>query len=105
MKGFIDLFFCFQGKYFILDWKTNALKDYTQASIWECMRKNRYDLQASIYASAIKRYLSLWEKRPFTECFGGAIYFFLRGGEPLLFKPDLELAQEIDIKDLIWKEE
>ena len=46
------------------------------------MQEHAYFLQAAIYTEAIKRYLSLVEKRPFEECFGGAFYLFLRGIQP-----------------------
>jgi exodeoxyribonuclease V beta subunit len=83
MKGFADLFFEFEGKYYLLDWKSNYLgpsnSDYTQEKIAEAMLQHQYYMQASIYADALDRYVKLFDKRPFSECFGGAIYYFVRG--------------------------
>lgn len=83
MKGFADLFFEFNGKYYLLDWKSNYLgpsdEDYTFEKMEQAMQKNDYYLQASIYAAALMRYVKLFDNRPFSECFGGAIYYFVRG--------------------------
>jgi exodeoxyribonuclease V beta subunit len=108
IKGFIDLIIFFEGRYFLLDWKTNALgskeEDYSQEKILECMQKHQYDLQAAIYSAAIKKMLAVFDPRPFAECFGGAIYFFLRGGDPLYFHPDLTLVDQLDVQEYAWQE-
>ncbi len=92
MKGFADLFFEFGGKYYLLDWKSNYLgpsdADYTQEKIAEAMQQNQYELQASIYADALERYVKLFDNRPFKECFGGAIYYFVRGKAAYHFIPE-----------------
>ena len=84
MAGFIDLFFEYNGKYYILDWKSNYLgnkpEDYGQGSLTEAMKGNNYNLQYFIYTVAMKRYLEV--KMPgfnYDEHFGGVIYIFLRG--------------------------
>jgi exodeoxyribonuclease V beta subunit len=78
MKGFIDLLFLFEGKYYILDWKMNYLTEYSPASLKAAMEEHNYTLQGKIYKEALKSHLAL-DKRPFEELFGGTIYFFLRG--------------------------
>ena len=92
MKGFADLFFEIEGKYYLLDWKSNYLgpsdADYTQEKIADAMQRNQYDLQASIYADALRRYVKLFDNRPFSECFGGAIYYFVRGRAIYHFTPE-----------------
>ncbi len=92
LKGFIDLVFRYQGRYYILDWKTNYLgpakDDYSAEKIEECMRQNGYFLQASIYTSALKKYLALFEKKAFSALFGGVVYFFLRGTFAYFFDPE-----------------
>ncbi|MES2199159.1 MAG: UvrD-helicase domain-containing protein [Chlamydiota bacterium] len=109
LKGFIDLIFRYRGRYFLLDWKTNALglteEEYTEEKMQGCMQEHQYDLQAAIYACAIKKYLALFDKRPFRQIFGGAVYFFLRGKKPLFFYPELPLAKAVENGDLLWKEE
>lgn len=80
MKGFIDLCFEWEGKYYILDWKTNYLSDYSQESLKQAMQEGDYFLQAEIYAQALKRH--------FKEnlSFGGCFYLFIRGSSFYYFK-------------------
>lgn len=86
IKGVIDLFFEHEGKYYLLDWKSNWLgpssEYYCQESLESAMIQNDYKLQAIIYTAAMKRYLKLFDKRPFEPIFGGAYYCFLRGIGP-----------------------
>ncbi len=83
MKGFIDLVFESQKRYYLLDWKTNylgdSLQDYSPENVLKSMDQHDYFLQASIYAEALKRYVKLFDKRPFSDCFGGVFYIFVRG--------------------------
>lgn len=83
MKGFADLIFAWHGKYYILDWKSNYLgpsaADYSPEALERAMTDNDYKLQASIYAEALRRYVKLFDNRPFDACFGGALYYFIRG--------------------------
>lgn len=93
MKGVIDLCFEYQGKYYLLDWKTNYLgpdKSYysEEALLLEIKRCN-YLLQASIYATALKKHIQLFDSRPFADLFGGAIYYFIRGKRFYHFYPTL----------------
>lgn len=91
VKGFCDLLFQWEGKYYLLDWKSNylgsKLEDYSKENIEKTMDAHGYFLQASIYKEALKRYVKLFDKRPFEEVFGGAIYFFIRGNAPYVFIP------------------
>lgn len=85
IKGVIDLLFYHEGRYYLLDWKTNWLGEesacYSQEKMKEAMEENHYFLQASLYQEAIRRYLQTVDKRPFEECFGGTFYLFVRGIE------------------------
>lgn len=89
LQGAIDLIFYHEEKYYILDWKTNWLgnkkEDYEKESLIAEIEKNRYDLQAKIYMEALRKYLAIYEKKPFHEIFGGCFYLFLRG---TVFGPD-----------------
>jgi exodeoxyribonuclease V beta subunit len=78
-KGYIDLFFMYGDKYYLLDWKSNWAEEYAEENIEKAMQEHDYYLQAKIYTEALKRYLNVVEKRPFEECFGGIFYLFLRG--------------------------
>jgi exodeoxyribonuclease V beta subunit len=87
MKGFIDLLFEFEGKVYLLDWKSNwlgpNLDAYASASIGAEMTRRFYTLQLSIYTVAVHRFLQF--RKPgydYEEHFGGAYYLFLRGIEP-----------------------
>jgi exodeoxyribonuclease V beta subunit len=90
IKGFIDLFFEKEGKYYLADWKTNWLENYSQESLEQAMHEGDYFLQGSLYAQALKRYLQLYDPRPFEECFGGAYYIFVRGPAVYHFFPSLD---------------
>ena len=96
MKGFADLIFLYEDKYYLLDWKTNylgpSLQDYSQEKIADAMKMHQYFLQASIYAAALKRYVKLFDNRPFEEIFGGAFYVFVRGNAVFHFFPSAEDA-------------
>lgn len=86
LKGVVDLFFEHEGKYYLIDWKSNWLgpsqEYYKQQNLEESMIANSYDLQAKIYCEAFQRYLKVFDKRPFHEYFGGIYYFFVRGISP-----------------------
>lgn len=94
VKGVIDLFFEHQGKYYLLDWKSNWLgtsdECYLQDNLMRSMEDHDYHLQAKIYREALKRYLRLFDQRDFDELFGGTYYIFLRGlgaGNGILYMP------------------
>ena len=84
MNGKIDLFFEREGKYYLLDWKSNYLGDtleaYSPAALADVMRRANYHLQYLIYTLAAKKYLSL--RLPgfdYDRDFGGVVYLFARG--------------------------
>lgn len=109
LKGFIDLFFEYQGKYYILDYKSNHLgyrtQDYNQQAMQDAMMEHRYDLQYQFYTLAIHRYLkSRIKDYDYHQHFGGAIYLFLRGVNSdennqygvYFTRPDYQLINELD---------
>jgi exodeoxyribonuclease V beta subunit len=84
LKGFIDLVFCWQGRYYLLDYKSNWLGDnsssYSKNEMQQAMAEHRYDLQYQLYTLALHRYLqSRLENYDYNHHFGGVIYLFLRG--------------------------
>ncbi len=85
MTGFVDLFFMHNGKYYVLDWKTNylgpKLEDYSPQAVAQAMTDNNYHLQYLIYSYAVKLYLEhrLGKSFDYERDFGGAIYVFVRG--------------------------
>ncbi|MBI5606362.1 MAG: exodeoxyribonuclease V subunit beta, partial [Deltaproteobacteria bacterium] len=87
MKGFIDLVFQFEGRFFLVDWKSNFLgsrvEDYGQPALIMEMRKNFYILQYHLYALALNRYLmNRLPDYAYERHFGGVFYIFLRGIDP-----------------------
>ena len=84
LKGFIDLIFQWQGKYFVLDYKSNHLgntfADYGQAQMEEAMSGHHYHLQYLLYTLALHRFLK--QRLPdydYEQHVGGNYYLFLRG--------------------------
>ena len=61
LTGFADLIFEWQGRYHVLDYKTNwlgaRLAHYRGASLDAAMAGHHYDLQALLYTVALHRYL------------------------------------------------
>ena len=84
LKGFIDLAFEHSGKFYLVDWKTNVLENYTPAALEETMVQNDYLLQGKIYATALTRYLKLYGDLQF----GGVFFLFVRGPVAYHFTPE-----------------
>ncbi|QJE01674.1 exodeoxyribonuclease V subunit beta [Massilia forsythiae] len=108
LKGFTDLVFEHRGRYWVLDYKSNALGPgdaaYTQAAMAAGMAGHRYDIQGAIYLLALHRLLRARlgaAYDPATQL-GGALFLFLRGiASPathgcFLLAPDLELLDGLD---------
>ncbi|MFE8117554.1 exodeoxyribonuclease V subunit beta [Brenneria goodwinii] len=84
LKGFIDLVFRWQGRYYLLDYKSNWLgadaSAYTQSAMRQAMAEHRYDLQYQLYSLALHRYLRhRIAGYDYDRHFGGVFYLFLRG--------------------------
>ncbi len=108
MNGFIDLVFRHDGRFYIIDWKSNFLgaapADYASDRLMQAMRDNFYFLQYHLYTLALHRYLQL--RRPgydYGQHFGGVFYVFLRGlskdePSPGIFfdRPQQVLVQEME---------
>ncbi|MDY7574465.1 PD-(D/E)XK nuclease family protein [Actimicrobium sp. CCI2.3] len=93
LKGFIDLVFEADGRYYLLDWKSNHLgylpQDYDHAGIAMAMAEHGYHLQYLLYTLALHRYLG--QRVPgyaYDTHFGGVLYLFLRGIRPDWTNPD-----------------
>ncbi|WP_070989908.1 UvrD-helicase domain-containing protein [Halofilum ochraceum] len=107
MHGFIDLVVEHEGRYWILDYKTNALgrlrADYAHERLAEAMAEHHYDLQYLIYTVALHRHLR--QRLPGYdphEHLGGVQYLFVRAldenGENGVFsdQPDPTLVERLD---------
>jgi exodeoxyribonuclease V beta subunit len=84
LKGFIDLSFEHQGKFYLIDWKTNALENYAKEGLEKAMIEHDYHLQGKIYATALTRYLKLYGHSAY---FGGVFFLFVRGPAAYHFLP------------------
>lgn len=87
MRGFIDLVFRFQGRYFIADYKSNHLgnrvEDYGPNRLEQAMHQHRYPLQMLLYSVALHRYLAFrLPDYDYHTHFGGVFYLFVRGMRP-----------------------
>ena len=93
LKGYIDLVFEHQGRYFILDWKSNHLgdtqADYAPTPVAAAMAEHGYHLQYLLYGVALDRHLRqrLPGYQP-ARHFGGVLYLFVRGVRPAWTNPD-----------------
>ncbi|WP_309544711.1 PD-(D/E)XK nuclease family protein [Alkalilimnicola ehrlichii] len=87
MKGFIDLIFEQEGRYYLVDYKSNwlgaRLEDYARERLGIAMAEHGYHLQYLVYLVALHRYLRtrLPDYRYETHI-GGVFYLFLRGLSP-----------------------
>jgi len=84
LKGFIDLVYVKDNRYYVLDYKSNHLGDsiecYNHEALSEVMVGHRYDFQYQLYSLALHRLLrSRLADYDFEQHFGGAYYLFLRG--------------------------
>lgn len=76
IKGFIDLIFLHQDRYYLLDWKTNLLPSYDPTTLHQAMEHHDYHLQARLYSTALSRYLTHTHT---SHSIAGTYYIFLRG--------------------------
>ncbi|RUR32095.1 exodeoxyribonuclease V subunit beta [Vreelandella andesensis] len=106
LKGFIDLAFEYQGRFYVLDWKSNYLgpndSDYEPDALRNALLAKRYDLQAALYLLAMHRLLKarLPDYDPHQHL-GGSMTVFLRGsrsaGRGVFSEPaPVELIEALD---------
>lgn len=85
LRGFIDLTFEHQGKYYVADYKSNWLgpdaEAYHAQALAQAILEHRYDLQAALYLFALHRLLKtrLGEDYDYERHVGGSLVFFVRG--------------------------
>jgi exodeoxyribonuclease V beta subunit len=84
LRGFIDLVFEHQGRFYLVDYKSNRLgpsaSDYEQPALARAMGEHHYYLQYHLYALALHRYLrARLPGYAYERQFGGVFYLFLRG--------------------------
>ncbi len=78
LQGLIDLVFEYDGKIYLLDWKSDCLPVFDRAILADHVQKN-YSLQAQVYGLAVMRLLNIKSKEDYEARFGGILYAFIRG--------------------------
>ncbi|MFA7665008.1 MAG: UvrD-helicase domain-containing protein [Burkholderiaceae bacterium] len=110
LRGFIDLVFEHDGRWYVLDWKSNHLggapDDYAAPGIAAAMAAHAYPVQLCLYLLVLHRLLRKrladydWDRHV-----GGAFWVFLRGaglaGQPVgtgihASKPSRALIERLD---------
>ncbi|MDY7025955.1 MAG: exodeoxyribonuclease V subunit beta [Pseudomonadota bacterium] len=106
LTGAIDLTFEHQGRFFIMDYKSNHLghsaTQYASSVLLRAMQEHRYDVQLLIYTLAM--HLHLQQCLPdydYEQHMGGAYYVFLRGMQAnqqsgvFFHRPDRQLIEAL----------
>lgn len=109
LTGFIDLVCAYPesdsgvSRYYVMDYKTNGLPDYSSDSLTHAMREHNYGLQYWIYTVVLHRYLQTrLPDYDYETHFGGVRYLFVRGMRPdqpmsgiYQDRPDLERVEAL----------
>jgi exodeoxyribonuclease V beta subunit len=109
LTGFVDLVCEHEGRFYILDYKTNflgdKLSDYCGDNLVQAMASHNYGLQYWIYTLVLHRHLqNVMGDYDYETHFGGVMYLFVRGMEPDLpgsgvfaTLPSVELLTRLDM--------
>lgn len=87
LTGFVDLVFEHDGRWYVVDWKSNQLgadpEAYSADALCVAMESSHYTLQYHLYLVALHRHLrARVPGYDFEAHMGGAAYAFLRGFAP-----------------------
>jgi exodeoxyribonuclease V beta subunit len=108
LRGFIDAIVEHDGRWWVIDWKSNHLgrdsRDYAAERLEAAMAQHGYALQAQLYLLALHRHLA--RRLPgyrLERHLGGALYLFVRGVRPdwpagsgvHLTRPDPQLLERL----------
>ncbi|MDA7418382.1 exodeoxyribonuclease V subunit beta [Xenophilus arseniciresistens] len=106
LKGFIDLVFEHEGRWWVADYKSNWLGPddaaYDSAALQQSLLAHRYDVQYLLYLFALHRLLATrLPDYDYERHVGGAVYLFLRGADSptqgvFATKPPLALIEAMD---------
>jgi len=105
VTGFMDLVLQHDGRYYVLDYKSNKLGSYEAPQLQQAMLAHRYDVQATLYLLALHRLLRARlgdTNYDYDRDVGGALYLFLRGvdqpGAGLVhLQPPRALIESLDL--------
>jgi len=105
-KGFIDLAFEHDGRYYVADYKSNWLGAddlaYSEVAMETAILEHRYDLQYMLYLLALHRQLrARLPDYDYDRHVGGALFIFLRGAHApsqgvYFIKPPRSLVEQLD---------
>ncbi len=80
LSGFMDLVLQHDGRYWVLDYKSNLLADYQAPHLSAAILAKRYEVQYVLYTLALHRLLqSRLPNYHYEQHMGGSVYLFLRG--------------------------
>lgn len=110
LRGYIDMVFEHEGRWYLMDWKSNHLgdhgEDYRHKGMSGAMIAHRYDLQYALYTLALHRQLSIrLPDYDYDRDMGGVLYLFIRGigtqtasdGQGVIYRrPDRALIERLD---------
>ena len=86
LRGFIDVVLAVEGRYYVVDYKSNRLglhrEAYDDGGLRAAMESHHYAFQYLIYAVALRRLLRQRLGPSGAAAFGGVRYLFLRGMAP-----------------------
>jgi exodeoxyribonuclease V beta subunit len=87
LKGYVDLVFRHEDRWYVVDYKTNHLgdsvADYDRARMTREMADSHYYLQYHLYSLAVDRFLRRVEPDyDYERHFGGVLYLFVKGMKP-----------------------
>jgi exodeoxyribonuclease V beta subunit len=109
LTGFVDLVCEHEGRFYILDYKTNflgdRLSDYCGENLVRAMASHNYGLQYWIYTLVLHRHLqNVMVDYDYETHFGGVMYLFVRGMVPdmpgsgvFATLPSVELLTRLDM--------
>jgi exodeoxyribonuclease V beta subunit len=80
LTGSLDLVLQHDGRYWVVDYKSNKLPSYDPATLQDAVLHKRYDVQYVLYTLALHRLLKVrLPNYDYDQHMGGAVYVFLRG--------------------------
>ena len=70
----------YNGQYYVMDYKSNALESYEQHNLVDAMREHNHGLQCWIYTLVLHQYLkNRLADYSYEKHIGGVKYLFVRG--------------------------
>ncbi len=105
LKGFIDMIFEREGRYYLVDYKSNHLgmsfDDYKGSHLCQAMIQHHYFLQYHLYLVALHGYLRFrLREYDYDKHFGAVYYLFIRGMSPDT-GPDCGVFRDRPPKELV----